>query len=355
MLRRHVLATALVAACAAPACKETAPPVLSPPQPTYAEDSGRHHPARGPARAARRARLAARPDGDRQARRRAPAAARGVRHRPRRRSPRDGRRSRRCSPTAEPRCGRRRRSASGCSATRRPCRRCSPRSTSDAVAARPRPRRRGARPDWRSHRRRRRLAPSSPALVASGALASVQADESTAGRSRPRSKPSASASTRWCGSRRPTCCCRRSSTREGRPRVRLVADRLRAAPHRGSAHAGPPSSPAQGRRLLQRRLRGAGARACRSSPRRGAARCSTCWRRRRRGRRVRLQAVRGLGRLGDPRAIAPLIALLDEPTRRSGAAARGRDRARRAQGGAGHRSRCSIAWATRRRRCGRRR
>ncbi len=29
---------------------------------------------------------------------------------------------------------------------------------------------------------------------------------------------------------------------------------------------------------------------------------------------VRLQAVRGLGRLGDPRAIAPLIALLDEPT-----------------------------------------
>ena len=29
---------------------------------------------------------------------------------------------------------------------------------------------------------------------------------------------------------------------------------------------------------------------------------------------VRLQAVRGLGRLGDPRAVAPLVALLDEPT-----------------------------------------
>jgi cyclophilin family peptidyl-prolyl cis-trans isomerase/HEAT repeat protein len=39
MLRRHILA-ALVAAALVPACKETAPPVLTPPQPSYAEDAG---------------------------------------------------------------------------------------------------------------------------------------------------------------------------------------------------------------------------------------------------------------------------------------------------------------------------
>ena len=310
--------------------------MLVPPQPTLRRGQRRDHPARGPAGAARRARLAARPDGDRHARRRPAAAARRVRASAASATRRATARSRRCSADAEPRCGRRRRSGSACSATRRRCRRCSRALNGDAS---PLVRGRAAEAlgligdasaaapigayRHRPHRRRRaRQRPRRRAGLAARA----------GGRSLPprhlRAGPAEGARRAAAG-----------DPRRRRPAAqRLVADRLRAAPHRRSADAGAAAAPAQGRRRSTAPRSPRRASACRSSRRSPCRRCSTCWRRRRRAPAVRLQAVRGLGRLGDERAVAPLLALLDEPTLDPTLQVEVVDRARRAQGGAGDRS-----------------
>ena len=169
-------------------------------------------------------------------------------------------------------------------------------------SARPDWRRVGGRADWRlrhdAHwRRRARQRPARRAWVAAHA------------RGRRLSSRHLRAGAAQGGGRAPAGDC----GRRGEAAERVVADRLRAASHRRSADARADAGPAQGERVLQRRVAAQGLGVSKqpaiavpplldvlasATPRPA----------------VRLEAVRGLGRLGDARAVTPLVALLDDST-----------------------------------------
>ena len=203
------------------------------------------------------------------------------------------------------------------------------------VADGPRARRGSARPDRRclGGRADRRLR-HQPHCAAGRSPASRPT--SSAGRSRPRPTPAARHLRAGAAQGARTCSCRRSWT----PRAaaeRVVADRLRAAPDRGSADARADAGPAQGERVLQRRVRRAGARVVEAAGDRGAAAA----------RRAGVgDAAAGGAAAGRPRPRPPRRPSRDRAAgraarradARSGVAGRSRDRARRPEGGAGRRS-----------------
>ena len=296
---------------------------------------GRAHPARGPARAARRARLAARPDRDRQAERRAPAAAGGVRDRPRRRS--------RGRPAleallADPQAEVRQAAAFGLGLL----------GDTAAVPALLGALANDASPLVRGRaaealgligdpRRRPPSARLVTGVIASGALAGVQADEMRlAARARSRGLPARHLRARAAqGGRRAAA---GDPRRRGQAEVRLVADRLRAAAHRRSAHAARRSrrcSRATGSTARRSRRRGSGLskRPDLAVPPLLEVLASPTPR-----TAVRLQAVRGLGRLGDRAGDRAAGRAARRADARAEPPARDRDRARRAEGGAGGRA-----------------